>query len=189
MSEKDIPHPLRGVVMTIGATGLLLGAYFMFQGARHWIGSLEVERWPVLADVQVCDGRVSQHTGECIGKVLVFSSFQQTAAHCDGRDAVVSGTMSKVRSDAIYIDGRQQIYYGDPSGRSRKAFFEFMDDQEGTPTNRPRGVQDWGPWRLMGGCVTDYTTWFSTVEHRPWHGFWELPTTIGPFPLPRAKID
>ncbi len=182
-------HAFRRVVLTVGAACLLLGGYFTFQGLRHMIGGLEVAHWPVLADVQVCDGRVSTQTGECQGTVLVFASFQQTAARCDGRDAIVSGIMSKVRTDAVYVDGRQQIYYGAPDGRSRRTFFEFEDAQEGTPTNRPRGVQDWGPWRLLGGCVTEYTTWFSTVEHKPWHGFWNLPTTIGPFPLPRAKLD
>ncbi|WP_062111176.1 hypothetical protein [Aureimonas sp. AU40] len=186
---SDILHAFRRVVLTVGAACLLLSGYFTFQGLRHMIGALEVERWPVLAGVQVCDGRIAPDTGKCQGNVLVFAAFEQTGARCEGRDAIVTGTMSKVRTDAVYVDGRQQIYYGDPAGRFRPTFFEFEDAQEGTPTNRLRGVQDWGPWRLLGGCVTEYTTWFSTVEHRPWHGFWNLPTTIGPFPLPRAKID
>lgn len=185
----DVLHALRRLTLVLGASFLVLAGYFSFQGVRHALGTWEVAHWPVLADVQVCDGRFDPETSDCAGTVLVFASFVQTASACDGRDAIVSGIMSKVREDASYIDGRQAIYFGAPDGRFRRAMFEFEDHQQGTPSNRPPGVQEWGPWRLRGGCVTEYATWFSTVEHRPWHPFWDLPTTIGPFPLPRARID
>lgn len=182
-------HAFSRLVLTVGAGCLVLAGYFFGHFVQHAVGVWEVGRSPVLAAVSICDGRVDPATGECSGAIVVYDAFEQTGATCDGRDAIVSGTLSKVRSDATYAEGRQQIFYGTPEGRSRRTFFEFMDQQQGTPTNRPPGVQDWGPWRLIGGCVTEYATWFSTVEHRPWHGLWPLPTVSGPFPLPRAVID
>lgn len=176
-------------VLTIGCGVVGLGLYFSAQGILYEAGRFEVSYAPVLAPITICDGRVNPDTGECSGSIVVFEAFAQTSAVCDGRDALVSGVMSKVRSDARYIDGRQQIYFGDPAGRFRRAMFEFEDQQDGTPTNRPPGVQEWGPWRLRGGCVTEFTTWYTSVEHRPWHGLWPLPTVTGPFPLPRARID
>lgn len=188
MDKVAIAHAFRNMLATIGAGVFLVGGFFIFSGVQHMIGRWEVDRWPVLATVTVCEGVRAAETGTCSGPVVVYEGFQQTAARCDGRDAIVSGTLSKVRTDASYIDGRQQIFYGEPNGRFRSTFFEFMDQQPGVPTNRPLGVQEWGPWRLIGGCITGYATWFTTVEHRAWHGFWPLPTTAGPFPLPRAKV-
>ena len=107
-----------------------------------------------------------------------------TDAHCDGRDAIVSGTLSKVRRDAVFDPGRHFVYFGMPDGRLRRAAWSFVSQG-----NRPIGVQDWGPWRLDGGCVSAYTTWFTTTEHTPWHRLWPLPTLSGPFPLPRATIQ
>ena len=187
--KHSVGRALRNVVLTVGAGSLAIVAYFSGQGLLYEAGQLEVAVSPVLAPISICDGRVNPDTGQCSGAVIVFDAFAQTHAECDGRDALVSGTMSKVRSDARYIDGRQQVYYGDPAGRFRRAMFEFEDQQDGTPTSRPPGVQEWGPWRLRGGCVTEFTTWFTSVEHRPWHGFYPLPTVSGPFPLPRAVID
>ncbi len=178
----------KNAMATIGAGGLLFAVYIAFQAAKHGIGAWEVERRPVLADVSICNGRIDRTSGECDGRIITYAAFLQTGASCDGRDAIVSGTLSKVREDAKYAPGRQVIYYGSPWGLSRRAFWEPMDQPPDVPMNRPTGVQDWGPWRLVGGCVTTYESWFTTVEHTPWHGLWNLVTTSGPFPLPRAPV-
>lgn len=187
--KKPAARAFRNAVLTLGGGVLAILAYVSGQGLLYEAGRIEVGMSPVLAPISVCDGRVNPDTLECSGAVVVFDAFTQTDALCDGRDAIVMGVMSKVRENAVYIDGRQAIFFGDPAGRFRRAMFEFEDQQSDVPSNRPAGVQEWGPWRLRGGCVTEFATWFTTVEHRPMHGLWPLPSTLGPFPLPRAQVE
>lgn len=185
---ENLAHAVRNLFATWGAGVALVGCFFVFSGLQHWMGAQEVQFWPVLNSVTICEGPIDKATGACLGEVVTYKDFQQTAMSCDGRDAIVSGTLSKVRSDAKYVEGKQVIYFGSPDGKFRRTVFDFLDDSPNLPSNRPPGVQEWGPWRLSGGCVTEYTTWFTTVEHRPWHQLWNLATTVGPFPLPRAKV-
>ncbi|BAP94489.1 hypothetical protein [Aurantimonas phage AmM-1] len=179
--------PFKNAMATIGAGGLLVLVYVGFHTTKFQIAAWEVRHFPVLADVTVCEGEMDRRSGQCLGSVVTYKGFEQTAAFCDGQDAIVAGVMSKVRRDAVYAGGDQFMYFGDPDGRFRRAFWKPLDQPSNVPRNRPAGVQDWGQWRLYDGCASQYRQWFSTVEHWPWHNLYPLSTTIGPFPLPRPR--
>ncbi|MCQ0986382.1 hypothetical protein [Jiella marina] len=188
MMRECLGPATKNASATLGIGVALLALYVGFQALTHRLGDLEVARYPVLADVAICEGSLDKASGDCAGRVVLYPAFAQSEARCDGRDAIVSGTLSKVRR-ARYLPGRQVVYYGRPDGVSRRAWWRPMDQPDGAPKSRPPGVQDWGPWRLIGGCATRYETWFTTVEHEPWHGLYPLVTNSGPFALPRAEAD
>ena len=182
--REALGFALKNAMATVGTGAMLLAGYVSFQAIRDDFGQWELKTNPVLRDVAICEGTVDKTTGDCSGHLRTYGAFEQTAMRCDGPDAIVEGTMAKARDDVAYRAGHQALFFGKPNGRSRRAFWQALDQPRNAPSNRPAGVQDWGPWVLKGGCDTSYRTWFSTVEHEPWHGLWPLKTRLGPFPLP-----
>lgn len=192
-------------LVALSSTIFLLYLFSLVAGDR--LSAWEATNFPVLDYIRTCDGKWQRElrnangtTTElpiplCEGNMVTYDPFMQENAYCVGPDAYVSGYLSKVRTDAQYVIGQQQFYFGSPFARFNKIPFhwdlndpdtDFINTPKQEVQNRPTGIQDWGPWRLRGGCDPKrrYDTWYTTVQHDVIHPFWTVKTIAGPFPLP-----
>lgn len=175
---------------------ICVAAYLGWLAFVDDFAGMEVRAFPVFesrADAETCGSwRVGQPEDARPDGCIVFKPMDQETAECVGADAHLSGYLVKVRG-VEYQRIKHRFYLGTVSGRRRPQMFnlatkggDFLDTIGPGNDSRPPGVQDWGVWRLRGACGQSfYTSWYTVVYHKPWHGLWNLETTLGPFPLPK----
>lgn len=198
--------PGQRLVRTISA-GLTVGLGLLaFAGTKDWMADWELRHYLVLASVIACkDENIASEKTEVVPassvhhscglgeRAVRYPAFAVTSMVCEGSDAVMRSTLSKVRRTR-FVDGELSVTFGRPLGSNprgpySRAFVTFADQPPDAPTSRPRGIGEWGPWIVKDGCDTTQRTWWMTVAHEPWHGLWTLRTVVGPFELPAPERE
>lgn len=102
----------------------------------------------------------------------IVTDFSQTFAWCEGDDAMVSGTMRKVRG-AEYVRGGQSIYAGTPDGVHRRMFYRFEDQPMNSPAPEIRASRNGAPGGSMADAAPDINNGLhgSSTAHGTGRGF------------------
>jgi len=108
-------------------------------------------------------------------------------SYCDGSDAIVFGTMNKLRGNYI-SQQHQTFYFLKDQEYQQRAFVTFLDQPENQTRNRSPHKQTWGPWLLHDACSGEFDAWATSVGHESFHPFWILKTSLGPFDIPSKSV-
>ena len=115
------------------------------------------------------------------GYVLpVVKDFRVEAMSFPSNAVDISGSLRKVR-DCAFV-GVFVTMHGD-LGVDKEVKLLFMD-LPASNTNRPQGVQDWGPWRVFFPVEPDVHTLSLSVAHQC-HSAWLTITKLTDVPLIR----